>query len=411
MVRRRLASGAAGVVKQTPSFVVLETGEGEAVTLSIADGEVSARAGTARDPTTRVIADAATLVSVVEGTTSGVEAFLDDRLRVRGNLALALQLDGLFEPGRHRPARFPRSGSVRAGGVRTVYLEAGPPDGPAVLVLHGLAATNASMLPTAWELARDHRVIAPDLPGHGASSAPRATYDARFFARWAAALLDGLGVSEAVVVGNSLGGRIALEIALEHPERVRGLVLLAPAVAFRRLRQLVPLMSLFRPEMGLLPLPLTRAMAARGLPLLFARPERAPTNGFHAAADEFARVYRHRRHRVALLSAVRAVYLDDAFGPQGFWRRLPTMRTPALFVWGRRDRLVPAAFARHVTEALPQAVSVVLDDCGHVPQFELPEQTHAQIRRFLAALAGEDRFGAGTASVEAGPTSQWGALP
>ena len=60
------------------------------------------------------------------------------------------------------------------------------------------------------------------------------------------------------------------------------------------------------------------------------------------------------------------------------------LRTPTLFIWGRRDRLVPAGFARHVEKALPNATSVVLDDCGHVPQYELPDKTHELTRSFLA---------------------------
>ena len=88
------------------------------------------------------------------------------------------------------------------------------------------------------------------------------------------------------------------------------------------------------------------------------------------------------RGRIAFFSAARQVYLEPATGARGFRERLPQLATPALFVWAR-DRLVPPGFARHVTNALPKSESVVLRDCGHVPQYELPEQTHRHIRRFL----------------------------
>ena len=69
-------------------------------------------------------------------------------------------------------------------------------------------------------------------------------------------------------------------------------------------------------------------------------------------------------------------------GADGFWTRLATLRTPSLFVWGRRDRVVPIAFARHVREVLPAAEHLELD-CGHVPQLERPRETHAALARFF----------------------------
>ena len=84
--------------------------------------------------------------------------------------------------------------------------------------------------------------------------------------------------------------------------------------------------------------------------------------------------------------------LKEAFGEKGFWERLPTLQAPALFIWGRRDRLVPFGFARHVAEALPNSETVVFPDCGHVPQFELPDQTHAHVREFLARVEREGRI-------------------
>ena len=74
---------------------------------------------------------------------------------------------------------------------------------------------------------------------------------------------------------------------------------------------------------------------------------------------------------------------EEAFGAQGFWDRLPHLAPPALFLWGREDRLVPAGFARHVESCLPEATSVILEDCGHVPQFEHPEITMRLVREFL----------------------------
>jgi len=93
---------------------------------------------------------------------------------------------------------------------------------------------------------------------------------------------------------------------------------------------------------------------------------------------------RDPRGRIAFFSAMRQIYLEEAFGADGFWERLPGLRPPALFVWGDSDRLVPHGFERHVVQALPQCHSVVLRECGHVPQFDQPEETHRLVRSFLA---------------------------
>lgn len=376
--------------------VVWDAGDEGLWTLRLSDGLASvhrgrepASAGGHRPlPQTTLRSDAATLTDIACGQTSGIEAFLDGRVTVRGDLALSLLVEGVLSHA-DTPDRWPRSGVVTARGIRTVYLEAGPRTGALpVVALHGLGASNASLLPTIWDLAEQHRVLAPDLPGFGATGKPRhGGYDPAWYARWLEAFLDATGTGECVVLGNSLGGRVALEAGLRMPDRVRGLVLYAPSPAFRRLRQWVPVVRLLRPGWARLPVPMTHAMVVEGMRTMFSVPERLPQTWYDAAADEFMRVWQSPRARVAFFSAARQIYLEHAFGADGFWTRLPTLVPPALFVWGARDRLVPASFARHVVDAVPRAQSVVLDDCGHVPQFELPEATNLLTREFLAGLS------------------------
>ena len=140
-----------------------------------------------------------------------------------------------------------------------------------LLCLHGLGGTKASFLPTVAALADSYRVVAMDLPGFGESDKPiGAPYDSAWFARTVFATLDELAVERATLVGNSMGGRVAIEAGLTEPERVRGLVLLCPALAWLRDRRWAPFVRLMRPELGLLqmaPRPLVEGALRRLLPV------------------------------------------------------------------------------------------------------------------------------------------------
>jgi pimeloyl-ACP methyl ester carboxylesterase len=363
---------------------MLFTADGHANwTVQIEQGRANATRGAPNRPSTTVRAALPVLRDVVSGARSGVQAFLDGDLTVRGNLALSLQLDGLF-PGDAADVTRTLTRSVHAGGIDTFYLEAGPVDAPPVVLVHGLGATNASMLPLIPALSKEFRVLAPDLPGHGGTEATGSAHAARYLGDWLTAFLRETCEGPAVLIGNSLGGRTGLEAALNSPGEVRGLVLLCPAVAFRKLRQLVPFVRILPDEIAVLPVRIPRRVATRGLRNLFAEPTRLPAAWYDAAIDEFIRVVGVRANRLAMFSALRHVYLDEPFGETGFWERLPALKPPALFVWGAQDVLVPAGFARFVAEALPTAGRVVLDRCGHVPQFEQPERTVELVRQFLS---------------------------
>lgn len=365
------------------SRLVLEAVGVGSWTISSRAGRVIAEPGAARRSTATVYVDALTLAEMLEGMHSGVELWLKGFVRVRGSIALALKLEALLKGP--RPAHYARPRQLQVAGIDTFVMEAGVDSSGKlpVVLLHGLSATGASMLPTLPPLAHEHRVIVPDLPGFGDSGKPLIAYHAEFFASWVIALLDTLGIERAHLIGNSMGGRISIEVGLKYPDRVGKLVLYCPAVAFRKLRQLAPLVRLARPEFGALPLRMPRSVVMGAMQQIFSRPDRVPAPWFDAAADEFLRVFSTRRGRIALFSAARQIYLDHPWGELGFWERLAELQPPALFVWGDRDVLVPSGFSKHVEEALPHAKSVVLEDCGHVPQFELPEVLHPLVRAFL----------------------------
>ncbi len=380
---RRTLSGS--VLGDRVATVVFDVGHSQ-WTVELDRGRSRVRRGAGPEPTLIIRGTPSVLADVIAGRASGIHAFLDGQVTVRGDLGLSLQLDGLFEDGSPRPVSFPRAQEVLAMGIRTAYLEAGPADAPPILLLHGLGATNASLLPCLSDLSRDHRVLAPDLPGFGQSAAPAASYTPAWYAAWVEAFQHAVGARRAVVLGNSLGGRVALEAGLTHPRSVRGLVLLTPSPAFRRLRQLVPAARLMRPGLAHLPVRLNHRLVVESIRGMFSDPDRLSTSWYDAAADECVRVFRSSAHRVSFFSVARQIFLEEAHGRNGFWDRLAGLEPPALFIWGDRDRLVPASFARHVTDALPLAHSVVLEDSGHVPQFEHPEATMALVRGFLAEL-------------------------
>jgi pimeloyl-ACP methyl ester carboxylesterase len=247
--------------------------------------------------------------------------------------------------------------------------------GPVLLAVHGLGGTKASFLPTLGLMRGTHRVIAIDLPGFGDSVKPlRAAFDARYFARVITDLLDVLGVDRAHVAGNSMGGRIALELALTEPELVDRLVLLSPAMAWLRPRRWAPVVRLLRPELTMLPMPVEP---------LVRRLVGGDDDWTAAGVDEFLRAFSTPRGRHAFHAVLRNIYLDAPHGDDGLWSRLAAIQHDALFVWGRRDKLVPIAFMKHVERTFPAAKHLELD-CGHVPQVERPFETHDAMRAFLS---------------------------
>lgn len=344
-----------------------------------------------RRPDVVIGTDSATWLALREGRLSGLDAFSQRRLYARGDLDLAIGFEGLFRlPGDRAPLL--RVTDVETGPARVSTLVAG--DGPEhVICLHGLGSTKASFFETVAALAGDHTVHAFDLPGFGASAKPaRAPYDAEWFAAAVRGYMDASGIPRAHLVGNSMGGRIAIEVALRDPRRVASVSLLAPALAFRRRhRALVPLVKLLRPELAAIPHPLQEARVRDQLLGLFAQPERLDPAAAEVAVSEFCRIYRSRAARVAFFAAARNIYLDQPHGEDGLWTRLEALAPPSLFVWGDCDRLVPAAFSRHVAACLPTARQEVLDECGHVPQVELAERTSGLVRDRIASAAAPAR--------------------
>src|SRR3954451_3750472 len=350
------------------------------------------RAGaTRREPDVVIGTDAQTWLDLREGRLSGVEAFSQRRLYARGDLDPAGGFGGLFRLPNGRPPLL-RIHDVPVGKLKISTLTMG--EGPDLLLLHGLGSTKASFFETAAALSRHYRVHALDLPGFGGSSKPAiAPYGAPYAARAVVGTMDALNISRAHLVGNSMGGRVAIEVGLTRPDRVGGIALLSPAVAFVR-RDWHWAVRFARPELGMLPHSLGRDRIARTFWALFADRDLVDPSMADIVVDEFERIYRSRGARLAFLSSARSIYLESPFGRNGFYPRLSTLQPPALFVWSSHDRLIPERFRHHVERWLPRAEQVVLEGCGHVPQVEAPKRTNGLLQRFFArvdALAGAVR--------------------
>jgi pimeloyl-ACP methyl ester carboxylesterase len=352
-------------------------GPGAACDVVIEDGGARVVDPGGGEPDAVLRADAATWRAVAANLGDGMSAFRAGRLRLRRDLHLGVGFLAATAPHKGPGALRLKCVQTAIGPISTIEAGTGAP----AILLHGLGATKVSMLPTLGALARSgRRAVAIDLPGHGDSTKPLlATYDAPYFASAVTALSDALEFDRCDLVGNSMGGRVAIEVGLRAPERTRRLVLLAPSLAWLRPRPWAPYLKLVPTQLGAIqPAPrwIVESIVRSVIP-------GADNEWAAAGIDEFLRSYLTPRGRAAFYAAARNIYLEEPGGRAGFWTRLRELEAPALFVWGRRDAVVPIGFARHVRAALPQAEHLELE-CGHVPQLERPRETHQATLRFLA---------------------------
>ena len=363
------------------------------------------RAGASRTaPDVTISTDADTWMRLREGEFSGIDAFQRRLLGVRGNLDHAVAFEGMFRLPGGRPPLL-QIHDIPVGRHRISTMTMG--EGPDVLLIHGLGGTRASFFETAAALSTRYRVHAPDLPGFGSSSKPPlGAYNAAWFAESMLGLMDELRIERAHLVGNSMGGRTAIEIGLTAPDRVGALALLCPAVAWLR-RGLHPIVRLLRPEFGLLPHGFRRSTVSSQFWSIFGDRDVIDPAVGELMVDEFRRIYHSAGARYAFLASARNIYLEAPFGARGFYPRLAGLVPPALFIWGTHDSLVPPAFSRHVRNWLPSAEQVTLEGCGHVPQVERAEEINARLIEFFGqADRAESARRAGAVSRRA-----WGSAP
>jgi pimeloyl-ACP methyl ester carboxylesterase len=264
-------------------------------------------------------------------------------------------------------------------------VEMSPQTSDAIVFVHGHAGSWTNWLAQLPELSKTHRVIAPDLPGFGRSPMPSHPISMTEYARDIDEVMEQLGVSSACVVGNSMGGFIAAELAIRFPQRVSSLVLVSAAgVATRYMYTPARLMERSGYERFLATIgPWTRISHRRASRLVRRPRLRAAALGLVAAhpqhlPSEIAWELIRGAGMPAIAPAGRAIANYD------FRDRLPEIACPTLVVWGARDLIVPPSGADEFARLIPDAQKVIFEDTGHVPMIERPARFNALLAEFLA---------------------------
>lgn len=264
--------------------------------------------------------------------------------------------------------------TVQIHGHDVAYRFGGPDPAegaPVLLLVHGMAGSSATWRDVAPALARDFTVIAPDLMGHGSSAKPRHDYSLGAFASGLRDLLVALRVPRATLVGQSLGGGVAMQFAYQYPERCERLVLVNSGGLGEDVSWLLRIFTLPGAEY-LMPVlfpsfvrdagdSLRRKLGSFGL--------RAPHmeeewRGYASLTDP--------ETRQAFIKTLRAVIDIGGQSVSAHDRLYLAELLPTLIVWGDKDRIIPVSHAHDAHEAMPGSELVLFEHAGHFPHVEEP---------------------------------------
>jgi pimeloyl-ACP methyl ester carboxylesterase len=270
-------------------------------------------------------------------------------------------------------------------GYRRAFVLAGT--GPAILLIHGIGDNGDTWRPVIEQLAKDHRVIAPDLLGHGRSEKPRADYSIAAYANGMRDLLSVLDIDRVTVVGHSLGGGVAAQFAYQFPERCERLVLVGSGGVGRTVSPLlrlaaVPGVEFLMPLFGLPPVQAVSRVAFAALKVLntaIGRDTEEVLAVFDSLPNTLARqaILRTLRSGVDWRGQV-ITMLDRAYLAEG---------VPTKIIWGRHDAIIPLGHGRLAQAAMPGSDLEIFDEGGHFPHHTDPERFVDIISTFIAETA------------------------
>lgn len=267
--------------------------------------------------------------------------------------------------------------STTVDGHAWPWLESGPAGAPPVLLLHGYGTSKDAMMMISSWLAPAHRVVAPDLPGFGTHDFHEGeVHDGAFYARSVLRFMDAIGIERASIVGTSMGGAIAAEIALTQPDRVDRLVLLAPAGL------VAPVVNDFmrRADAGDNPLRMeSDEDFNRVVALVFEEPPPIP---YPVRAHLVSEAQRRLPWTNQIIPAI------ESFGRRGLEGRLGEIRAPTLVLWGDRDRVLDRSLLARFVAEIPGAKGEEVAGAGHVLFSDRPDEVRRRIVPFLAPVVG-----------------------
>jgi pimeloyl-ACP methyl ester carboxylesterase len=282
--------------------------------------------------------------------------------------------------------------SVTIHGHEVAYRFGGPEiaeGAPVLLLIHGMAGSSATWRESAPLLTREHTVIAPDLLGHGASAKPRHDYSLGAFASGLRDLLVALRVPKATIVGQSLGGGIAMQFAYQHPDRCDRLVLVNSGG--------------LGPDVSWILRALTLPGVEYAMPVLFPSfvrdagdAVRRKLGAFGVRAPHVEEEWRgyasltDPETRQAFVKTLRAVIDLGGQSVSAHDRLYLAELLPTLIVWGERDKIIPVSHAHDAHAAMPGSELVIFERSGHFPHVEEPQRFAEVLLDFLGRNAPVD---------------------
>ena len=267
---------------------------------------------------------------------------------------------------------------VEIDGAKVNYVDIGAGDGTPVVLVHGLGGQWQNWLENIPRLAQGRRVIAPDLHGHWLSGMPRERITIPGYGRCVEALCEHLGLERIALVGNSMGGFVSSEVAIQFPERVERLTLVSPAgISNANLFQ-APILTLGRIGAAVTAYTASRHKAMSRRPwtrhLALSLVVRHPSK---LRGDFVWEAFMKGTGKKGFDDALRACLEYD------FRDRLGEIRCPTLVVWGEKDTILPVKDAHEYERLVPKCRKVIMEDTGHVSMAERPGAFNDLLLDFL----------------------------
>ncbi len=265
-------------------------------------------------------------------------------------------------------------------GLNVHYRDEGRADGPALVLIHGSNASLHTWQPWVQRLGGDFRIISLDLPGHGLTGVdPTGDYSPDRYVDVVDQLLVKLGVSRAIVAGNSMGGYVSWSFALKQPDKTAALILVDSSGAPQKPKTDLPI------GFRIMQTPILRNISLYVSPRsLFDKSVRGSMAVQSVITDDMVDRYwelnRYPGNRAATLW--RFQNYERTSKPE----KLNTIKVPTLIIWGEKDSLIPVADAAWFGQTIKGSKVITYPNVGHIPMEEAPDQSAADVKAWLSSL-------------------------